>query len=135
MGKLNWPKCSHNRAICAECIRPGDDAKRFADGISLICTFTPFIERVHSWVAVKLADGTMDLNLYPSKVEAIRHQVNEFLSAYLCLRNVPDGISVRDAAIWLQLHRYAYDQGMRLADPDERAIIMPLGREQKITRA
>lgn len=134
MSKLTWPKCRHDRVVCSECITIGDDAKRFSDGVNLICQFSPFAERSRSWVAIKLADGQVDLNLYPSKKIAICHQGNEFLCAYLCLRNVIGGLSPKDAAIWLQLHRYMYDQGTRLADPDERSIIMPLGYDQMFTR-
>lgn len=134
MSKLDWPKCKHERVVCSECIVVTDAAKRFSDGVGLICAFSPFIERVNSWVAVRLADGEVDLNLYPSKSSAISRQSNEFLCAYLSLRHCPGGIGPKDAAIWLQLHRYMYDQGHRLADPDERSVIMPLGREQKITR-
>lgn len=134
MGKLTWPKCRHGRVVCSQCIVITDAAKRFSDGVNLICTFSPFAERARAWIAVKLEDGQVDLNLYPSKKIAIAHQTDEFLCAYLCLRNVMGGLSPKDAAIWLQLHRYMYDQGTRLADPDERSVIMPLGYDQRITR-
>jgi hypothetical protein len=134
MANLTWPKCRHGRVVCSQCIVITDAAKRFSDGVNLICQFSPFIERKRSWIAVKLADGQVDLNLYPSKSVAIRHQGNEFLCAYLCLRNVMGGLAPKDAAIWLQLHRYMYDQGTRLSDPDERSIIMPLGYDQTFTR-
>jgi hypothetical protein len=111
-----------------------DAAKRFSDGVNLICQFTPFAERARSWVAVRLEDGSVDFNVYPSKSVAIRHQSNETLFAYLCLRNCMGGYSPKDAAIWLQLHRYMYDQGTRLFDPDERSVIRPLGLEQPFTR-
>ena len=134
MGKLTWPKCRHSRVVCSQCIVITDAAKRFSDGVNLITQFSPFAERARAWVAVRLEDGQVDLNLYPSKSVAIRHQGNEFSSAYLCLRNCMGGLTPKDAAIWLQLHRYMYDQGTRLADPDERSIIMPLAYDQTFTR-
>jgi hypothetical protein len=134
MSKLIWPQCRHERPVCSQCIVIGDDAKRFSDGVNLVCQFTPFTQRARAWPAVKLADGAVDLNVYPSKSVAISHQTNEFLCAYLSLRNCMGGLSPKDAAIWLQLHRYIYDQGGRLADPDERSIIRPLGLEQPFTR-
>lgn len=129
-----WLKCKHGSVVCSQCIVITDAAKKFSDGVNLICTFTPFAERTRSWVAVKLEDGAVDFTCYPSKSLAISHQTNEFLCAYLCLRNCPGGLSPKDAAIWLRLHRYIYDQGGRLSDPDERSIIMPLGYDQKFTR-
>lgn len=134
MGKLIWPKCRHGRPVCSQCIRVTDHGKRFSDGVNLVVQFTPFMQRARSWLAIKLEDGTVDLNVYPSKSVAISHQTNEFLYAYLSLRNVMGGLSPKDAEIWLQLHRYIYDQGGRLADPDERSIIRPLGLEQPFTR-
>jgi hypothetical protein len=129
-----WPRCRHDREICSECIVVDDAAKRFSDGVSTIITLSPLAERARSWLAVRLADGQVDFNLYPSKKVAIAHQSNEKLCAFICLRNIPTGLSRKDAAIWLQLHRYMYDHGANLTDPDEREVIMPQGRDQKLTR-
>ena len=128
------PRCKHDREICAQCIVVTDAAKRFSDGIRMICTFSPLAERKSSWVAVRLQDGQVEFNLYPSKKEAVRHQSNEKLFAFLCLRNCPVGLEPKDAAIWLELHRYMYETGTGLTDPDERVLIMPQAYDQRITR-
>lgn len=124
-------KCKHGRPVCAECVVITDAAKRMSDGTKLIATTTTFMERAHGWIAVALADGSVDYNLYPSKAAAVAHQSNEFLYAYLCLRNSPGGMSPKDAQIWLDLHRYMYDNGYRLTG--ERTVIMPQAREHLIT--
>lgn len=126
--------CKHGRPVCSECVVVTDAARRFADGVNAICAFTKLEDRSHKWLAITLADGSVDSSLYPSKAQAIAHQSNEFHHAYICMDGVQGGLSPRDAQLWLDLHRHIYDNGGRLTDP-HRDIIMPLGRDQKITRA
>jgi hypothetical protein len=97
--------------------------------------FVDYSERIRSWVAVRLSDGGSDGSLYPSKREAVRHQSNEFNHAYFSYRGAPNGFaSVKEAAIWLEFHRQAYDAGFRLPDPDAASggpeLIMPTPNEQ-----
>lgn len=116
------------------CVEVEDAGRRMSDAIRLAVVFHPFTEIIHSFMAFALADGSTDHTLYPSKRDAIAHQSNEFLYAYLCLKNFPGGIKEKDAQLILNLHRYAYDQGQRFADRDGPSLIMPIDRQQRITR-
>lgn len=126
-------RCEHNLVICSRCVVVTDAAKRMSEAIGLAIVFNPPDVTKRGWMAFALADGNTDHVVYPTKQAAIDHQSNEFLYAYLCLQNVLGGIPVKDAQIWLDLHRHVYDSGGRLTDPDT-SLIMPLGREQRITR-
>lgn len=74
----------------------------------------------HCWIAVRLADGSTDGNLYDKRIEAVRRQVNgEFSCAYVCLIGLgPAGSTPRDMAIFLMFNREAYKAGVRMTDPD-----------------
>jgi hypothetical protein len=128
-------RCRHGRQLCSECIFATDEAKRAFDIIRSYAVFVPFDERIRSWVALRLADGGSDGTLYLSKRDAVRHQSDEFLCAYFSYRGAPNGFaSVKDAAIFLEWHRQAYDNGYRLPDPDAASggpeLIMPTPKEQ-----
>jgi hypothetical protein len=71
---------------------------------------------VGEWMAVRLSDGSSDGIAYPSRADAIEHQIHEQLCAYL--RVTPDGIQPTDAVRFIELNRALYDAGYRLADPD-----------------
>lgn len=135
MPKGNWPKCVHNMVICSQCVEVKDAGRRMSEAIQLAVVFHPFEERIHSFMAFALSDGSTDHSLYPSKNAAIDHQHGrEQDYAYLCLRNFPGGCKPKDAQLILELHRYAYDQGGRFYDRDSPSLIMPIDRRQKITR-
>jgi hypothetical protein len=70
------------------------------------------------WVAVRLADGSTDKALYDSKRDAVRHQADEQLCAYVCVP--PTQLSVCSAEAFLSFTRRAYTAGFRLTDPDSR---------------
>ena len=70
------------------------------------------------WLAVNLQDGSTDGTLYDTKREAVRHQLDEFMCAYFCFRNCLGGITPKEAMIWLDWVRKAYDAGFRMPDPD-----------------
>lgn len=127
-------RCKHNRTICAECVVVTDSAKRLSDAINLILTANDLDEVARSWIAVALADGSTDYTLYPSRKDAISHQANEFHFTYLCLRQCLGGMSAKDAQLWLDVNRHAYDNGMRLSDPDSPDMIFPQAKEQRITK-
>lgn len=127
-------KCKHGRVICSECVVVTDSAKRLSDAVSLILTANDLDEVARSWIAVALADGSTDYVLYPSRQQAISHQANEFHFTYLCLKQCLGGMSNKDAQLWLDVHRHAYDNGLRLSDPDAPDLIFPQGREQTVTR-
>lgn len=112
-----------------------DEAKRCRDIIASYVAFVDYSERIRSWVAIRLSDGGSDGALYDSKREAVRHQPDEFLCAYFSYRGAPNGFSsVKEAAVWLEFHRQAYDSGFRLPDPDAASggpeLIMPTPGEQ-----
>lgn len=66
------------------------------------------------WIAISLADGKCDQNLYADKAEAIRFQPHETKCAYLCLSGWPTQGEVR---AFLDMNEELYDAGMRLDDP------------------
>ena len=70
------------------------------------------------WIAVALADGSSDHVLYDSKRDAVRHQSDEFLCAYIQIS--PAQMTERDAETFLGTMRKLYDKGIRLVDPDDR---------------
>jgi len=128
-------RCRHGRQLCSECIFATDEAKRCFDIVRSYTAFVEYSERIRSWVAIRLSDGGSDGVLYDSKREAVRHQSNEFNCAYFSFRGAPNGFaSVKEAAVWLEFHRQAYDSGFRLPDPDAASggpdLIMPLPAEQ-----
>jgi len=79
-------------------------------------------------MAFALADGTTDHVVYPSKREAIAHMSDEFKYCYVHMRACLGGMPPKDAQLWLELHREAYDAGLRLADPDAPQLIFPVAR-------
>lgn len=97
-----------------------DAAKRASDAINAYRTFIPWDELKNKWIAIKLADGSHDGTLYDSKQAAVKHQLDEFLCAYICFRNLQAGSSPREMELFLRFNRDAYDAGFRLPDPDSR---------------
>jgi len=105
-----------------------DAAKRMSDAIRLAVTFHVWEEIATGWMAFALADGSTDHVVYPSKSDAIAHMSDEFRYCYVHLRACVKGMPEKDAELWLQLHREAYDAGLRLADPQAPQLIFPLAR-------
>jgi hypothetical protein len=95
-----------------------DAAKRASDIINSYRVFVPWDELRYKWIAIRLSDGGYDGNLYDSKREAVRHQLDEFLCAYVCFKNLQAGSSPREMELFLKFNRDAYDAGFRLPDPD-----------------
>lgn len=127
--------CRHGRKVCADCVVVTDAGRRAHDIVNAYVAFTPWEQRVRSWVALRLADGGSDGTLYESRREAVRHQSDEKLCAYFSYRGAPNGFASRtDAQLFLDYHRMAYDAGFRLPDPDDRDggpdLIMPTPAEQ-----
>lgn len=127
-------QCGHGRKICADCVIITDASRRAADIVNSYAIFVPYDQRVRSWIAIRLADGGHDGTLYESKRDAIRHQPDEFLCAYFSYRDSPGGTNPRDMQLWLDIHRAAYDAGMRFIDPDDMNggpdMILPTTLEQ-----
>jgi hypothetical protein len=109
-----------------------DSAKRMADIINERLTWFPFHELASKWMAFKLENGDSDKQMYDTRRDAVRHQVNENLCCYFTFRNCPGGVQLRDAWLYMQFHRHAYSKGARLADPDNanggRDFILPITR-------
>jgi hypothetical protein len=96
-----------------------DAAKRASDIINSYRTFVPWDELKTKWLAIRLSDGGYDGNLYDSKRDAVRHQLDEFLCAYVCFKNLIGGARPKEMELFLKFNRDAYDAGFRLPDPDD----------------
>ena len=98
-----------------------DAARRAADIINGYVTFMDLDELRQKWIAIKLQDGSHDGTLYDSKRDAVKHQSDEFLCAYISFRNIPLGTNAKDMEIFLRHNRNLYDHGFRLPDPDAKS--------------
>jgi len=92
-----------------------DESKRAADQCNLHIAAIG-LDAVRKWVAIRLSDGGSDGTLYDRKQEAVRHQADEFLCAYMCIP--PSGVTACMAESFMRTSRMAYDAGFRLPDPD-----------------
>jgi hypothetical protein len=135
-----YETCKHgNRKIpggsylCIRCTVVSDDAKRMSEGVTLAILANPVEVTGHGWMAFKLQDGSTDNTVYPSKQVAIDHQLDEYRCAYVCLNQCLAGMPLKDAQMWLDLHRHIHMQGGRLTDP-QRSLMIPQARDQPITR-
>jgi len=115
------PKCKHGNVLCSQCIVADDAAKRAWEQLKNIAVHTDWETRINSVVTIRLSDGHCDGTLYESKQAAVKHcRGNEQWYAFFAFRSAPTGFaSPRDAAVFLEYHRQAYDQGWRLPDPDD----------------
>ncbi len=101
-----------------------DAAKRIADTWNLHLAAAKSgrglgfgLNNMGRWIAVALADGKSDGVLYDTRGDAIRHQRhNEQFYAYLKLQ--PFQLTECMAESYLYMHRLAYGNGFRMADPD-----------------
>jgi hypothetical protein len=133
MSRVKPPLCQHGLTVCDKCIVIDDAAKRMAGIINGLVTFTPLWELRTKWIAIRLADGGYDGNLYDSRDDAINHQLDERFCSYVCMASMITGAKELDCAIYLQFHRQAYDAGMRLHEPEAPQLIMPTGLYDRIT--
>jgi hypothetical protein len=128
------PRCKHGLRICEKCIIVDDAAHRMSDIINSLMTFNqPWAIR-NCWIAVRLADGGFDNNIYATREEAINHQADERFCAYAYLGTfVGSAAKPLDCAIFLKYHRDAYDAGMRLHEPDAPQLILPTSTYDRVT--
>ncbi len=77
------------------------------------------------WVAIRLSDGGSDGTAYPTRRDAIRHQLHETLCAYVKIPR--DDMPPAEATRFLGINRLLYDKGLRLIDPDgpDHDLILP----------
>ncbi len=116
--EIGGPRC-----VGCELANHFDAAKRASDAIRLHL-LADRDRAIHSWVAIRLSDGGTDGILYDRKAQAVRHQLHEYQCAYVYIP--PDGMNPRAAEVFLRFHRYLYDSGFRLADPDkDLEVVMP----------
>ena len=104
-----------------------DDAKRMSDTTILAWTVYGWDGFVGKWMMFHLADGKSDAVMYPSKLAAIQHSVNEKYCMYLCMH--PGGMTPCEAEIMLSLHRKA-----RTRDIATPSLELPKGGRDLIPR-
>lgn len=66
------------------------------------------------WIAISLADGSCDQQLYATKAEAVRFQLHETQCAYICVTGLP---TLGELRYYLDANEHLYDSGMSLSDP------------------
>lgn len=93
-----------------------DEAKAASDAVNLHVSALGF-DACKKWVALSLRNGKSDGVLYDSKLKAVRHQLDEFLCAYVCV--TPNGMSPCSAESFLATHRKLYAAGFRMVDRDD----------------
>jgi hypothetical protein len=125
--------CRHGQTICPACIQISDAAKRMAGHINGIVTFHKPWDIRNTWIAIRLADGDWDGNLYATREEAIKHQIDERFCAYAWMGNMLTGAKPLDCAIFLEFQRQAYDAGMRLHEPDAPQLITSTAAYDRLT--
>lgn len=94
-----------------------DSAKRASDAVNLHLAALGFAA-FKKWVALRLQDGSSDGVLYDTRREAVVHQLDEQLCAYV--RLPPTRMTPCSAEAFLKFTRDAYRSGFRLTDPDHR---------------
>jgi len=130
---MKKPRCRHGQTICPQCIKISDAAKRMSDVVNSLVSFTPVWSLRTKWIAIRLIDGGYDGTLYDSRDDAIRHQIDERFCAYVCMGTLLQGAKPLDSAIFLEFHRQAYDEGMRLHEPEAPQLIMPTAAYDRMT--
>src|SRR5271168_972387 len=119
----NVPVLVHHDLHCTQRgMGHSDAAKRISDTINLHwaagMAARDWHEVVGGWAAFRLSDCTGGTQLYDTKSDAIRFQLDEFQCIYLCM--APGGMGICEAEILLKTHRQMYVNGYRLADPDSK---------------
>ena len=104
-----------------DAFRTSDAARRVCDAWNLHAQFP---ENNGHWLAVKLQDGTGDGVIYPTRDDAIRHQMMPEYCCYLQLRPFP--MRPFEAQDFLDFHRLVFDAGHRGLDAETPLPIMPL---------
>lgn len=100
-----------------------DAAKRCADSVNLVIA-AEGTEAVGKWLAVKVADGSCDLTVYPSQDAAVR-SMRPYEREY-CYTRVPrQWMTLCEAESWIRMNRMRYQAGMGTM-PDPRQLIRPL---------
>lgn len=93
-----------------------DAAKRIRDTVNLHMVANRDNSR-GCFIACALADGSSDGVLYPTRRAAVIHQHHDE-QWYLYIRIMGHSMTICQAESLLYMHRLAYDNGFRMADPD-----------------
>ena len=100
--------------------QPSDAAKRCADAVTLAA----IAGGTGMWVAVQLADGRTDRNVYDSRAAAIRHQHSPENCTYVQVQ--PGGMRAHEAEVLLDYWRKLRDANVRDDDPKLLLPLIPL---------
>lgn len=95
-----------------------DAAKRISDEYNTHRIADPY-GSIGKWFAAAIHDGTCDHVLYDSKRDAVIHQHHNE-NYYTYIKIGPHTSNACEAAVMLKTARMLYDNGMRMADPDDR---------------
>lgn len=125
-------RCKHGLRICSKCVIVSDAAKRMSDIINGVITFSKDMAIKNCVMAIRLSDGGSDGVVYDNKEDAIRHQLHEHQCAYFYFRNAMGGTTPRDCQLFLNMYREAYDNGMRLSEPQAPVMIVPTAYYDKL---
>lgn len=104
-----------------------NSAKRLSGIINSLVICHPIDTLIHSWIAVKLADGSYDGTLYDTRRDAVRHQQYEQQCAYINLGPVMGGMEIQAAYAILKFTRDAYAANMTFIDPEHPTGGMDIG--------
>lgn len=105
-------------------LKCGDAARRVSDEITLHA----IAGSAGKWAAIKLADGTSDHVAYDSRSDAVIHQASPEYCTFVLIP--PDGMTVKEADVFLDFWRQVYDAGFRAVDPRDDIPSMPLRPEE-----
>jgi hypothetical protein len=109
----------HGNTVCSMCTVPTDAARRMADHINSLIVFKSWEELTNGYMAFRLDDGSSNGTLFASKADALRFTDGKY-HAYFCFRQAMGGVTPLDCQLFLDVHRYIYDNGGHLTDPDIR---------------
>lgn len=112
-------RCKHGYAVCSQCVRITDAARRMSDQINGQIVFNNVWDLRTKWMRFALQDGWTDGVLYDTKRDAVRHCINEKYFCFFCFRNAMGGVEPFGCQIFLDVARHQYDIGNPLADPDD----------------
>lgn len=99
--------------------RHTDAATRVSDEFNTHRMADPY-GSIGKYFAAALNDGRSDHVLYDSKQDCIRHQHHNE-QFYTFIRISPTTMNPCNAEVMLSVARRAYDNGMRLTDPDHKS--------------
>lgn len=111
-----------------------DAGKRIADEFIMHRLADPF-GNLGKFMAVRLADGTSDHNLYPS-MQVAREYIgrSDDEDRWLYIQIVPSQLPARDASLLLRAARKMYDANIRQRAMDGRVMIPRLAREDHVSQ-